>query len=682
MTSDSTATLRTAGGSEEISLSPIPEGSASFESDDRLLSFLYRLEAADTADIGIRPYYHYAIYLNPLPARRSAEILGGRLRNDLPLPPELQRYSWPVVRDNAQWLMAASETALAAGDDRWTRRVATAARQLLELDTRMALDRGSGLFKGVPRYLLSPSSLFPAWMDPVDLFQTMTLAENAAYHAALSNLERVATSAGSETGIAYPASALRDAVNSHLWNPSTGNYGAALYGSLVFPVRLPSADNAAQAVAILGGTASEAMAASIASKTPVGEFGAAPLSPHWNDDSVSAAEFPPLLLKTLWMAAMGTTANETAYSAAVSALVAERAKALFDNAGGRHRHPETGIIRPVATLVLRGFLGARFAPEGLYLAPAVPPELPGYKHLTGLRYRDALLNIRITGTGRALATFTIDGKPAAPFIPATLEGEHDVAITLAGTSAQPGSITLDDTRTTLPPAPTVSWPRPLVAVLRQGDDRADAGSHAVYLNGVLDEVTAEPRYAAASPRRLTEARFATTGADGTTGFTCAPRILPPKGWETLISAADIAVPGTRLVSDRKAAARVVESNRWKNRAIRFRFNAPAAGSYIIDARYSSGLGIVNPQRRTALRRLKINGVEAGIMVFPQYSPAWWNRSTGNGWQLPATFSSQLRVEMNQGDNEVEIVYFQPSPVYVDPLANTVLLDLIRLRRVE
>lgn len=38
--------------------------------------------------------------------------------------------------------------------------------------------------------------------------------------------------------------------------------------------------------------------------------------------------------------------------------------------------------------------------------------------------------------------------------------------------------------------------------------------------------------------------------------------------------------------------------------------------------------------------------------------------------------------MNQGDNEVEIVYFQPSPVYVDPLANTVLLDLIRLRRVE
>lgn len=578
--------------------------------------------------------------------------------------------------------MAATEMALAGGEERWIKRVFSSARQLLEIDTRMALNRRSGLFEGVPRYLLSPASRFPAWMKPVNLLQTTTLAENAAYHAALANLERIAANGKTELKIAYPASALRDAVNSRLWNPSTGNYGAALYGNPEFPVRLQSADNAAQAIAILGGTASEAMASSIASKTPISPYGADILAPRWEGDSVAAAEFPPILLKTLWMAAMSVTSNETAYSAAVAALIASRAKALIATSIDHRRHPELGAVRPIAALVMRGFLGIKFAPEGLYFAPSVPAELQGDKRITGLRYRKALLNISITGTGRALATFTLDGKPSSPFVPAELEGEHEIAITLAGSSSDPGTVSFSAKQTSLPPAPQATWNRPLEARISSASEAGSDDGYAVYIDGILDQITVNDSYALRQPEKLTAVQFAAISTGNLPGFTDEPHLVIPRGWETLINVADHATTGTRLISDKKAAAKVVESNRWKNREITVPFDAPAAGRYIVDIRYSSGLGIVNPHRRTALRRLKVNNVEAGIFVFPQFSPAWWNRDTASDWQLPNSYSTQLCVELQKGVSQLSLAYFQPSPVYVDPFANTVLLDRIRVRRVD
>lgn len=683
VTSDSTAEVRRDGRVVAVLTVPSPKpGVATFESDAPLLPFLYRLEAAsDTAPAKWRPYTPYALFVNPLPAERGAALLEAATRNGLPVPPELPRYSWPVVRGNAQWLMAAAETALAGGDERWTRQVLSSARQTLELDTRMALNRTTGLFEGVPRYLANPGSRFPDWMGPVELYQTMTLAENAAYHAALLRLEQIASASGRESGIAYPATALREAVNRELWNPRTGRYGALLYGNPACPVRLQGADNAAQAVAILGGTASEAMEASIAANTPAPPFGAPVLTPAWDGDSVSATEMPPTLPRVMWMAAMAATGNETAYSAAVSALIAGRAKSLCDQRIGNRGQQNPEAVRPIGSLILRGFLGAKFAPEGMYLSPAVPPELPADKTIRGLRYRGATLDITITGTGRALATFTLDGKPASPFIPASLEGRHEITITLAGAAADPGKVADTPGQASLPPTPGADWVSKFKALLAMpGDNAADAFE--IYVDGALEQVSISAEYEAPRPTRLTATQFAATAAEGVPGFATRPHITVPAGWETIINATDIAAGGTRLINDKKTAARVVESNRWKNRSVSFDFDAPAAGRYLVDVRYSGGLGIVNPHRRTALRRLKANNVEAGILVFPQFSPAWWNRDTGTDWQLPSTYSSQLAIELPAGTNRLELVYFQPSPVYIDPLANTLLFDAVRIRRLE
>ena len=48
------------------------------------------------------------------------------------------------------------------------------------------------------------------------------------------------------------------------------------------------------------------------------------------------------------------------------------------------------------------------------------------------------------------------------------------------------------------------------------------------------------------------------------------------------------------------------------------------------------------------------------------------------WQTLTSFSNPLRVSLRKGVNTLELRLYQPSPVYIDPAANTILADFIRI----
>ena len=78
-----------------------------------------------------------------------------------------------------------------------------------------------------------------------------------------------------------------------------------------------------------------------------------------------------------------------------------------------------------------GLFGMEFTPEGIELAPTLPSEWGGVS-LSGLHYRDAVLDLRLTGSGRRVAKFTIDGKSSRKaLIPCGLTGKHTVEVVLA-----------------------------------------------------------------------------------------------------------------------------------------------------------------------------------------------------------------------------------------------------------
>ncbi|MGI5232814.1 glycosyl hydrolase family 65 protein [Actinoallomurus sp. CA-142502] len=64
---------------------------------------------------------------------------------------------------------------------------------------------------------------------------------------------------------------------------------------------------------------------------------------------------------------------------------------------------------------------------------SISPTLPsawGDVSLYGVPYRDATLDITLTGTGNRVRSCTVDGRSSRPAIPAATTGHHTVHIVL------------------------------------------------------------------------------------------------------------------------------------------------------------------------------------------------------------------------------------------------------------
>lgn len=683
--SDSVMQVRVDGNIlDTIHAGEVLQGRMRFKSDYPLLDFLYRLEASQPSSGRYLPLTPYEIYLNPLQNDSARIILEGRLKNGVVIPSETRRFGWPAVNSNAEWLLAASELGVAREDARWEKSVKHTARLILESDNRLSRNPETRLFYGIPRYMASGCGIFPRWMETSDIFQQSTLAVNVAYVVAMSNLS-------------MPADSLTDALKNIMWIPNMGYFSATAYGVPTTPLPLQSTDNLAQAVAVISDILPDAMADAIISKTPVPQGGVSLYQPQLPPASGEVREeIPATLLQTAWTVACARRGNEAAYAEATGALFAVEGKRLL---GYRHELP--AFRSTFTTFIIRGLLGMTFSKEGAHFIPYVPETLPGEKTISDLKYRNATLDIQLNGTGKVISTFTIDGTPTEPFIPANLDGRHSIAITLAGATADRGNLTAMEGDDMAPLPPVAEWTSTRQATLRRGtlpnpllrgnlltdkqrewleDESGDC--RLVYINGVLQEEIFRDTYRLYDAGQLAVVQFTAFANSEFSSFSSRPYLyLPPEKRHT-IYAGSLARSGTKILEDKSLASKFVESNRFHNRNISFDFDAPDGGKYLVDVHYANGLGVVNSQRKTALRSLRVNGQEEGIFIFPQLSAASIPKGQGESWQKMTAWSNILTINLKKGTNHIELRYFQPSPVYADPNSNVVLVDLVRLTPTE
>lgn len=682
--SDSLMQVRVSGNIlDTIAAGKIPDWRMTFSSSHPLLDFLYRLEASYPSTGRYATQTPYEIYLNPIQNDSARIMLEGRLRNGLVVPYETRGLGWPAVNSNAEWLLAASELWLATGDSRWERIVRQTARTVIASDKKICRNPATGLFTGIPRYMAAGAGIFPEWMTVTDIFQQSTLGVNVAYAAAMNSL-----------GLA--SDSIVGSLKSLMWIPNMGYFSATAYGTPVYPLPLQSTDNLAQAIAVMSGILPDAMADAIIKKTPTSITGVAHYQPSLPPASGETKdEITPLLLQSAWTAATASCGNEAAYSSATGALFALEGKRLL---GFRHRLPS--FRSTFTTLILRGLLGIKFTPDGMFFSPYVPENLPGEKRIGNFRYRDAVLDIKITGTGKVISTFTIDGNPSEPFIEASLKGKHSISITLAGASADPGFVNIRETAQLAPLPPITEWTADRQAKIHNGVLPANLPEQAVsesdrefleekggecrlvYINGVLQEEIFRDTYRLYDARELAVVQFTALIDSELSGFSSKPYLYLPRNQRQAVYASTLAKSGTKILENKNLAARFVESTRFRNRDTSFDINSPGSGRYLVDVHYANGLGIVNSQRKIALRSLRVNGHEAGIFLFPQLSAAAARHSERESWQEMTAWSNSLIVNLDKGVNHLELRYYQPSPVYADPNSNTLLFDIIRLTPVD
>ncbi len=109
--------------------------------------------------------------------------------------------------------------------------------------------------------------------------------------------------------------------------------------------------------------------------------------------------------------------------------------------GGRQEWLEQGIIEwkscvrqtwsatAYIRMVLMGLIGMEFMPGGITFKPLMPE---GYHtlRLSGLCYRDMVLNICIAGTGRTIKEFSINGKQTKAIIDSNIKGNVEIDIVM------------------------------------------------------------------------------------------------------------------------------------------------------------------------------------------------------------------------------------------------------------
>lgn len=682
---DSVAEIRVEGNTlREIKMPHAADGPV-ITTGIALFDALCRLESAHSLDsVVYSSLLPYELYLNPLCGKIGIELLEKREKNGYVVPLDTRLYSWPVINDNPQWLLAGAELFKATGNRRWLEKLGEVASNVAAEDFRVAYNQSTGLIGGVARHMAMADIAFPDWVEPVDLLNAASLSVNVAYWSALQGFESITSDMARRNEkshlpeMPFDADKLRQSVLSHFWMPNVGMFSSLCYGYPLWPVALKSADNIGQGLAIVSGMLSDAMSESVIGKTPVEPTGVTLFTPRWSGLAADSRVFS--LTRLFWAVAASRTTNDIAYNAAVGALIYESASRLLG--GGK---PLQMAMSPLQTVLLRGMLGMRFACDGISFAPNVPSGMPGEKRVSRLRYRKSELSIIVRGTGRVISEFRIDGRGADPFFPASAEGKHTIEIVLSKEAgASVGEINTAP-EGTLPESPSVEWVTPRNATVignleKSVSQSSGSKKYFVYLNGVMTDEFLSHHFELYQAKATTAVQIVEVIADRWMSFSAKPHLYIPSGCSRMIYLSQWATTGTRIIGDKKLAEKFVETNRWKNRSIKIEIEVAEEGEYAVDVHYLYGLGIVNSRRRTALRSLDIDGNRCGILVFPQLCAPKRDREGSDGWQSLTSFTNPVKVHLTRGLHTLELKVYQPSPVYIDPYTNVVLADYVRIVR--
>ncbi len=368
--------------------------------------------------------------------------------------------------DKAIWVVAAWNHYAITGDREFLAQSYDTSKALLDELTATRFDKEFGLYQG-PSHLQDGIAGYPApfddppgsssfILDHPGSDKLMTLSVNCLYVGAMRSLAAMggALGKGAEVKVwSRRAGALKRAINERLWAPSAGSYAYMLFGEGALRGQQAKVQEATGiSLAVLFGVAEGKRANQVVKNARTTRYGIPLVDPEFSRYS---AERPGRHSRIVWPMAQGYWATAAAKVGAierfhqeVEALVGMVEASdwnfheIYNPATGRPdggwqcgRHwascsNQTWSASAYLRMIHGGLFGMELKPDGIALSPTLPAPW-GPVALRGLRYRNAVLDIRLAGSGRRVSRFAIDGKAAAGrLIPCGLVGAHTVEVAL------------------------------------------------------------------------------------------------------------------------------------------------------------------------------------------------------------------------------------------------------------
>ena len=585
--------------------------------------------------------------------------------------------SWPVSTDRTVWAIAAWDIYKVTGDNEWLKQSFEIIRNTWTDDIKTAYNAETGLYYGESSFLDWREQTYPKWMEPIDIYKSQNLGTNAIHYEVANILAQMAGVLGKPSNeFLQVAANVKAGMDKWLWLPDKGYYGQYSYGGN-YQITSPRSEALGEALTVLFGIAGPQRQKSIVSSTPVTAFGIPcifpqiqQIQPYHND-----AVWP--FVQAYWALASAKTANEEAVLQSIAAIYRQAAlfltnKENFVASTGDYKGTAINSNRQLwsvaanLALVYRLFFGMDFQPEGLYFHPFIPETFKGEKELSSFRYRDAILDIKISGSGNHLQSFKIDGKTVAKtFIPANLKGKHTIVMVLDGKSLAKQPINMQNVDYSLPtPVYNVIADKlhfPTTDVIQK---------YIVYRNGRKFIETSGNQVSLPVDDYYAEYMVTAVDKSGYETFSPKPlkRISDKNEWlfeaEQFADVSSLAYKGF-------SGSGFVELTIDKNTSFPITLKVESEGDYLISFRYSNGSGPVNTDNKCAIRTLFCNGAAIGAIVMPQHGKDEWSN-----WGE----SNALRVHLPAGSQHLSLDLVLPQNQNMNGEVNSVMLDAILLTK--
>ena len=489
-------------------------------------------------------------------------------------------------------------------------------------------------------------------------------------------------------------------MNRQLWMEDRGLYAIYLYGRNHM-VQHPQMEILGEAFAILWDIADFDRQKRISQSMVSESFGTPDFYPNLKDQYPYHNDGMWPFTQGYWMKAQAKAGNEEGVLHAIASIYRLAAMTLtnLENMVIYDGH-EKGLpinsprqlwsVAADLAIVPNIYFGISYELGGIRFKPFVPKTLKAERHLSNFKYRDAVLDMHITGFGNTLKSFKLDGVEADPFFPANLKGQHTIEMVLDNRQPAPMQMVMRENayQPLTPLARTeggnISWQEVPEAieyiVLRNGKEMTRTtelnaplqgdGEYAVvavnadgwhsYMSepiGCYSQATLYEVERFALP--FDPNRKAVQESVGAGGGVAGKAEARPE------------VPTLKGVDISSASGHVAMITRNENIFITIPIAVKEDGTYAIDWRYANGNGPINTDNKCATRVLKVDGKDVGVSVFPHRGTDEWNNW---GW------SNACVVELSKGRHVVTLQFcdtVENMNIYV----NQALLDQMRVTRI-
>jgi len=587
--------------------------------------------------------------------------------------------AWPVSSDRMIWAVAAYELYKATGDKDWLQEAYTIIKNSLEDDYQNLYDSETGLVKGESSFLDWREQTYPKWMQPADIYNSENLGTNAVHYEANVVAAKMAHLLHKETEaktFLTAAEKIKTGINKYLWMPAKNYYGQYWYGRSDLFLS-PKSEALGEALCVLFGIADEKQQTKIVSNVPQLDFGIPCIYPQIPDIPPyhNNAVWP--FVQSYWLWASAKSGNEGSVMQSIASIY--RPAAMFltnkenfvaDNGDflGTQINSSNMLwsLSGNISIVHKVFFGIRFNEDGLGFEPFVPKAFNGKRSLTNFTYRDAVLNIEMSGYGNKIKNFWLDGKmtPTNSF-PASLKGVHAIKIELANNDLSPSATNNVANHTSLP-APVVNE----AAGMLSWEKVDGAVNYKIIRDGALLTSTTANHFAA-NDKSYAEYSVIAVDKKGMESFASEPLSIIPAPAMRTVEAEDFS-PKSDAAYKGFSGSGFTQISTSKNTTVTIPINVSEDGFYLIDVKYANGNGPINTENKCAIRTAFVNDRKAGVFVFPQRGTAEWSN-----WG----FSNSLKVYLMKGKNNLTLRYL-PANQNMNEEINEAMLDYVRVIKLD